>query len=445
MADGQMLSQSEIDALLRAAVGEEAEKASGGRDEALQNGQVTGPTPQKEYLNAEEKDALGEIGNITMGSASTTLSELLQQKVVITSPRVNCISQSELFDSFGVPHIVIQVEFTSGLQGYNVLVIRLRDAMVMASLMMGGDGTALPEAISELEISAASEAMNQMIGTASTSLANMFGRSINISPPVTTVLEERLENFRLPTSDTLVVVSFDMQIGNLLNTQIMQILSIETAKEEASLLWDYLMGMSSPAGDKTPEASSHETGDFKEDYRRGLDIPGSLEELTAFPEITGTSRQEGQMQGFNAGQGFPGDPTPPERGWPEADQLAGAGYYGRQGFPSQPSGTYTGMPGQGSPAFPALSQAEQRKLDLLLDVPLKVSVILGRTKRPIKEVLNFTPGAIVELTSLIDEPLEILVNGTLVARGEVVVVNENFGVRITNIISPEERLKQLKG
>lgn len=232
MVDNKMLSQEEIDAVLKGSVGGgsaetaiDTEMVSVGDTvpEMVQTENTDSPE-ELEVLNQSEVDALGEIGNISMGSASTTLSELLRQKVIITSPKVSIISQDTLYESFEVPYIVIQVEFKSGLVGYNVLVIKLKDAMAMSNLMMGGDGQVETEEISELEISAASEAMNQMIGTASTSLATMFGRPVNISPPITTVLNnEDRSKFKLPIGDNVVVVSFAMKIGDLVDTEIMQV------------------------------------------------------------------------------------------------------------------------------------------------------------------------------------------------------------------------------
>ncbi|MFZ5644586.1 MAG: flagellar motor switch phosphatase FliY [Bacillota bacterium] len=420
MVDNKMLSQEEIDAVLRASLeGEPAEAPveaeTSFAEEATSATDFIQEDPEKdvtEVLDQSEIDALGEIGNISMGSASTTLSELLHQKVLITSPKVKVVSQESLYQSFEVPYIIIQVEFKSGLVGYNILVIKLRDAMIMANLMMGGEGQVETEEITEIEISAASEAMNQMIGTASTSLATMFGRPVNISPPITTVLNsEDRSKFMLPIGESVVVVSFQMKIGDLVDTEIMQVLSIGTAKREAALLWHNLMG--------TPLE-----GEMAEDEPSFVEVE---------PEVTE-------------------EPWPSEELWPAEEPVVRetvetswqepaatvptGGGYAPPAKPSQPQAL--GF------SFPGLSEIEQRKLELLLDVPLKVSVILGRTKKPIKEVLNLTPGAIVELSSLVDEPVEVLVNGTLVARGEVVVVNENFGVRIINIISPEERLKQLR-
>ncbi|MFZ5632042.1 MAG: flagellar motor switch phosphatase FliY [Bacillota bacterium] len=416
----KMLSQAEIDALLKATSEVEPEAASG--QEIMPEEAPDSPAVEEEdsaaLLDDSEKDALGEIGNICMGAASTTLSELLHQKVLITSPRVSMVSQNELFESFKVPYVIIQVEFKAGLDGFNVLVIKLRDAMVMASLMMGGDGEVLSEEISEIELSAASEAMNQMIGSASTSLATMFGRPINISPPQTTVLESpEGRDFRLPIGDQVVVVSFKMKIGDLVDTEIMQVLSIETAKKEAALLWQDLIEPVQPNGEGAGYSVSGAEAVVEEadDSWLSKDLwPGEGPEAPAY----GKSMETKEFQGPSAG----------------AWAASGQGAEGTRARPTVSNGF----------TFSGLDPAEKRKLELLLEVPLKVSVVLGRTKRPIREVLNLTPGAIVELHSLVDEPVEILVNGTLVARGEVVVVNENFGVRIANIISPEERLRQLK-
>jgi len=420
MAENKMLSQEEIDALLNASSsGNSADDFGGEAMPDFIEETAETETNTDSVLDKGEIDALGEIGNISMGSAATTLSELLRQKVNITSPQVRLVSQRELFEGFEAPYIIIQVEFTAGLDGFNILVIRLNDAMIMSNLMMGGDGLVETDEISELEISAASEAMNQMIGTASTSLATMFGRPVNISPPVTTVWSKAEKtNFKLPIGDTVVIVSFQMKIGDLVDTEIMQVLSIETAKREAALLWHNLMGTPLPEGMELPE-------------------PPSFVESVTEEEEPWLSKDLWQDESPASAAARQQAPPLQETAWsaPAAAQPPGPGY----APPYQPPPTQVM-----NLSFPGLTNVEQRKMELLLEVPLKVSVVLGRTKRPIKEVLNLTPGAIVELNSLVDEPVEVLVNGTLVAKGEVVVVNENFGVRITNIISPEDRLKQLK-
>lgn len=338
-------------------------------------------------LSDEERDALGEIGNISMGSAATCLSEILNRKVNITYPRVSVSDYNELVKSFVVPYTVIKVRYTEGLSGSSFLVIKTSDIAVIADLMMGGDGQNPPAQLGELELSAASEAMNQMMGAAATSMADMYKRTITIAPPEATVFsqEEWSGHVDLGVEDPIVVVSFKMTIGELLDTEFMQIKGIQSAKEEVALLLPGFM----------PESKqTQDTGQSGEATETGMEEPEELE----WPEKPPV---------------LPVDSAPPASKAPRAERPATA------------------------------SSIDQTKLDLILDIPLKVTVILGRTKRSIKEVLSMGPGNIVELATLADEPVEVLVNGTLVARGEVVIVNENFGVQITSIITPQERLQYL--
>lgn len=401
MTNDNLLSQEEIDLLTGGqANGDTASDAQTAASPEKENPE------EKNMGNGDildsEKDALGEVGNISMGSASTTLSELLGQKVNITSPQVTVTNKGDLKASFKVPYLVIRVEFVEGLSGFNVLVMKVRDAKVIADLMMGGDGQLVDEAaeLNEMDISAAAEAMNMMIGSASTSLAQMFGMPVNISPPQSTVLQRPTEGdhddllSEVPDDENLVVVSFNMTIGDLVDTDIMQVLSVGTAKEQASLLLQGLEDML--AGDiSAPE---------------DVDLP-ELE--TSLPESEPSDDMMDQSEIENLVSAMATEPP-----------LAA---------PAPQS-----QPAQAAPVLPL-----PHNLDLILDIPLTVSVILGRTKKPIKDVLNIGPGAVVELQALADEPVEVLVNDTLVAEGEVVVVNENFGVKLTHIISPEERVKRL--
>ncbi|MBW2037788.1 MAG: flagellar motor switch phosphatase FliY, partial [Deltaproteobacteria bacterium] len=279
----KLLAQEEIDALLQKHNDAEDDNTGSGTQDTTSDTANSGDTPgaaassnaasgavvsgtaaldtalvsnttavSNEGLTAEEKDALGEIGNISLGSASTTLSELLGHKVKITSPRVMVVSREELLDSFATPYMVIEVKFKEGLKGFNLLILKVQDAAVLADLMMGGEGRTPAEELTDIEISATSEAMNQMIGSASTSLASIFGRTINILPPETMVLQVEDAADRLKIDEeTLVTVSFRMSIEGFLDTTIMQVMGIETAKEEASLL---LRGVSGEAGGAIPDA-----------------------------------------------------------------------------------------------------------------------------------------------------------------------------------------------
>jgi len=300
--------------------------------------------------------------------------------------------------------------------------------------------------------------MNQMIGTASTSLASIFGRTINISPPETMVLQVKDAVDRLKINEeTLVAVSFRMSIEGFLDTTIMQVMGIETAKEEASLL---LRGVLGEAGGALPGVQ--EAGEAVSDTRGERKITTGVqgaEEAAAGGRKTKKAAVTRKVEEAAASTRVTGEMT---AGTEEAGSESAHEYDQVHGdrskeFSAKQGGIYGKSPqdggiganksrGQAIP-HPAMvrmaAEMGQDKLDLILDIPLKVTVVLGRTRRPIKEVLNMTAGSIVELAALVDEPVEVLVNGTLVARGEVVVVDENFGVRITEIISPAERLQKL--
>lgn len=421
----RLLKQEEIDALLSAqnnepdSPGEEQTVASGEQQEEYIAGEGAPPAERDtappggqhggQYITAEEMDALGEIGNICMGSAATTLSILLNQKVSITSPKITISTLEELFDTFIKPHLTIHVRFTEGLSGFNLLIIRVSDANILADLMMGGEGVSASEEIDEISVSAASEAMNQMIGTASTSMATMFNRTVNISPPETKVYYNADDSgfSEYDVEGPVVVVWFNMKIGDILDTHIMQVMGFDTAREEAGLILGELIqphddkpaleAKEQPVEELSAGVDERSAGNFTE-------IEEVVQEPPAFVEPAGLYEPPA------AGTMIPHPAT---------------------------------TPSASSRAEPAAQGFDQQRLDLILDIPLKVTVLLGKTKWPIKNILGLAPGSVVELQSLVDEPVEILVNGTLVATGEVVVVNENFGVRIANIIGPRERIQNL--
>lgn len=375
---------------------------------------------ESEGLTVEERDALGEVGNICMGSAATTLSMLTGQTVNITSPQVNLTKLGVLFKSFGIPHLAIYVRFIEGLSGYNLLIMQLDDAAVLADLMMGGDGTNVTEGLTEIGVSAASEAMNQMIGSASTAMATMFRKTVNIAPPDTKIYYSSDEP-RPPDLDhegTVVVVKFKITVGSVLNTHIIQVMGVETAREQAGALLSQLS-----AGRGGEAAKERVSGTSQEKIGGSDDFVIASEEQN----IMGSFDEEMPQKEFIQPAAVSQDP----------------GFISTAELEARPLPTAGRQPG-GVPPAAASSAPNKQHLDLILDIPLKVSVLLGRTKWPIKDILEVAPGSVVELQNQVDDPVEVLVNGTLVAMGEVVIVNENFGVRITNIVGPEDRLKYLR-
>ncbi|GAB7388227.1 flagellar motor switch phosphatase FliY [Bacillaceae bacterium] len=400
MNDKEILSQEEIDALLRQSQGGETDE---------ENPDVN------EYLSPMEQDALGEIGNIAFGSAATALSSLLRQKVEITTPHVTMIHKKNLADEFPVPYVVVYVKYTEGFEGTNLLVISQEDASIIADLMMGGDGTSPSQEFTELQLSAVQEAMNQMMGSAATSMSTVFNKFVNISPPGIDILDLKKGDSPHFTDDLIVKVSFRLKIGELIDSTIMQLLPLHFAK---SMVESLMGGMA--------EASSAQEAAVREADRPAATAAGG-------GQRNAPAAQEQHQGERHADQ------------WREKSAAGATGERVSQTVQEQPLRQKV-QPVQFAPLTVGGGRqpAEDRNLDLLYDIPLQVTVELGRTKKLIKEILEMAPGSIIELDKLAGEPVDILVNNKLIAKGEVVVIDENFGVRVTDIISHEDRMQKLQ-
>lgn len=390
------LSQAEIDALLSGAGGDSSDDNSSG------GGAPASLPDNDDLLTPVEKDALGEIGNISMGSAATTLSTLLGHKVNITTPNVTVAPMNVIQQHYPLPYLVVEVAYTVGIDGNNVFAIQATDAAIIADLMMGGDGTNPEQQLTELHMSAVGEAMNQMMGAVATSLSAMFKKKIDISPPKVNLVdfgsEDVVTTDLAKSNEPVVRAAFRMEVDGLIDSEIMQILTIDVAKEMVEALMN----------DEPEEAP-----------------PPPKKAAPAPPKQA--------------------PPPPPKSQAPPPQQNYPPPGYGYGGSPMQPN-VVTNMPV--SPAqFMPLSmepvQVNESNINLILDVPLQVTVELGRTKKTIREILDLSTGSIVELDKLAGEPVEIQINGHYLAKGEVVVIDENFGVRITEIASPAERAAHL--
>ncbi|AME05276.1 flagellar motor switch phosphatase FliY [Bacillus siamensis] len=374
------LSQDEIDALLN---------GTGSQEDTEQ--------PQKANLSELERDAIGEIGNISFGSSATALSTLLNQKVDITTPSVTVISKSKISDEFPHPYVAIEVNYTEGFDGSNLLVVEQSDAAIIADLMIGGDGQGADPSLGEIHLSAVQEAMNQMMGSAATSMSTVFSKKIDISPPRVELLDvtEEKGTDRIPEDDLLVKVSFRLKVGELIDSSIMQLYPLTFAKD----LIAELMNTDQPVAEAAETVSEPQ-----ETYETPQQEPAVQQEPQAKPELP-------KRQG-TAKKAAPVQVAPVE--FQAFDQNAAAAHGSRN------------------------------NLDMLMDIPLSVTVELGRTKRSVKEILELSAGSIIELDKLAGEPVDILVNQRIVAKGEVVVIEENFGVRVTDILSQADRLNNLK-
>jgi flagellar motor switch protein FliN len=379
----QMLSQEEIDALLRGDSVQQEENES-------------------EKLDEVQQDAIGEIGNISFGSASTALSTLLNQKVEITTPTVSVVNKKNLVDEFPQPHVSVLVNYTEGFRGSNLLVIKTEDAKIIADLMLGGDGTNTAVEFSELHTSAVQEAMNQMMGSASTSMSTVFNKKIDISPPSIDIMNivEGEGTGNIPKDEYLVKVAFNLKVGSLIDSNIMQLIPVEFAKELVQEL------MEGPTEQPIDLSSADTIQVNKTEENAPVQTPGNNAH-------SNQQVQNNRIQEQSNGNRINSQPA-------NVRQVAFSEF-----------------------EEPNQQLNESRNLDMLMDIPLQVTVELGRTKRKIKEILELTHGSIIELDKLAGEPVDILVNKKLIAKGEVVVIDENFGVRITEILSQRERLNYL--
>ncbi|MEZ0537776.1 flagellar motor switch phosphatase FliY [Caldicellulosiruptoraceae bacterium PP1] len=375
-----LLSQDEIDALLRG---------------------IDNSRSQDIDLSDNEKDALGEIGNISMGTAATTLNLLLNQKVNITTPKVQVLKWEDLPNEFPSPYVAIKVKYKEGLDGINLLILKKEDVQIIADLMMGGDGKIeITDELTDLQLSAIQEAMNQMVGSASTSLSSLLGLKIDINPPEAFIIDftdnakELIPEFT-NVSD-IVKISFRMTIGQLIDSQIMQLISVDFAKKLVNAMFESTFS----GGPKMVESESPNINEVIEQKPQ--------ENKTSYESINNYQSQK------------------PKSNIPKQEK--------------KPQPVVNVSPVQ----FESFGEENNLKypenIDLLMDVPLEITVELGRTNKLIKDILEFSTGTIIELDKLAGEPVDILVNGKVIAKGEVVVIDENFGVRITDIVNPANRL-----
>lgn len=383
MMDDGMLSQDEIDALLNITEDSDEEETNSDSDA---------------YLTPLEIDTLGEIGNISLGSSATTLSTLLNQKVEITTPAVSIVKKTGLTEVFPYEHISLQVDYSDGFDGENIFLMKAKDAAIISDIMLGGEGLNPKEELTEIELSAVQEAMNQMMGASATSMSTVFNKRVDISPPLLEYEDiDKLEEVHGKIEgDVFVRVSFQLKIGELIDSNIMQLIPLDFAKVLVNQLLE-------------PEAEEEAATIAPEQPKVQQQVEQTTQS-TAKPTNQSVQSESGQSQ--HIGSQVSQNATIQSASFSEFETVD-------------------------------LSQENQRNLDMLLDIPLKVTVELGRTQQTVEDILDLSPGSVLELDKLAGEPVDVLVNNKLIAKGEVVVIDENFGVRVTDIVSQKDRLMKL--
>lgn len=423
-----MLSQDEINALLNAMDTDSSD------DEVFTSG-------NDNFLSDMEKDTMGEISNISMGTAATTLSSLVNQKVDITTPSVQLSNWNELVSAYDRPCVFLQISYKEGLNGNNILILKENDVKIIADLMMGGDGTNTDGDLTELHLSAISEAMNQMMGSASTSLSSMLNQKIDISPPIASLvdLNEVVDSSEVSDffHEDFVKISFRMTIGDLVDSEIMQLFPVEFCK---TLCNKFGVGVeesavSEPAQEqpaaKEPQVAPQQAMNQQSQPTMDMGVSNGYE----MPPM-GMQAPQGMPMNMPNGYGMPQYGMPP-MGMPNGQGMAMnmPNGYGMPQYGMPPMQEVNVQPVQFQAFSPDLVAVNQKEnINLIMDVPLEVTVELGHTTKSIQDILEFAPGTIIELNKIAGEPIDVLVNGKYVAKGEVVVIEESFGVRITEII-----------
>ena len=391
-----VLSQEEINALLN----DPGASGSGSADE----------------LTDVEKDEIGEISNICMGTAATTLFSLVNRKVEISTPVVSYSSWNNISSEYERPCVFIRIAYTEGLDGNNILILKENDVKIITDLMMGGDGTNIEGELGELHLSAICEAMNQMMGSASTSLSSMLDRKIDISPPTADVVdmtsdidEGSIDQF---LTGNFVKISFHMEIGDLVDSTIMQLYPVSFAKEMCEGVM-HNMNLGQDGGEKKETADTSAPSASNAQTAQSMQQTQASQQMANAQQMNAQSMMGGQM--MNGQQIMGGQPMM-------------GGYPTEQPVNVQPA-QFSAFSGGTVGGYPA------ENIGLIMDVPLEVTVELGRTQKSISDILDFGPGKIIELNKIAGEPIDVLVNGKYVAKGEVVVIEESFGVRITEIVN----------
>lgn len=382
-------------------------------------------------LSELQLDAIGEIMNISMGSAATAVSELLNAKVWITTPKVTVVQASELNYDRLEPAICVKIEYIKGLSGSNLMILKQDDVQLILNQLMGKPPVISPDfEFDELNISAVSEVMNQMMGASSTALAEFLGMGIDISTPTPYILSEvniaDLQNYE--QTDMVAAINFDLTIDGVIKSEFISVLDIDLA----ATLADRMIG-----GATSPEPIVTEPA------------PAPAPASQPVPQAEPVAQAAPVQQAAPVPQAAPvqqAAPIPQAAPMPQADMYAQQGYYGypnpaMYGQPvqpvmqPQPAVNYRNAQLAQFENFEAPLGSEQKEnLQLLMDVPLQISVEIGSTKKKIKDILEFSQGTIIELERQAGAPVDVMVNGNLIARGDVVVIDDNFAVRITEIV-----------
>ena len=483
------------------------------------------------HLSNEELDTIGEVMNISMGSAATAISTMLDRPVNITTPQLRQDKLANVDCSELEPAIMVKIKYVEGVDGTNIILLRRRDMQIILNLLMGNDDISGTEdfEFDDMSMSAACEVMNQMMGASATALSEVLGFPINISTPESMLIDnitDAYKNFGGENSleTEVIAISFEMDISNILNTTFTSFWPLEMAKKIVDTVTRGVHTEGSDAAPSQPAQQQVPPTTMQPDMTAQAPAMGAQQPMqpqampqqqmpTMQPDMTAQTPAMGAQQPMQP-QAMPQQQMPtmqpdmtaqtpamgaqqpmqpqamPQQQMPtmQPDMTAQAPSMGAQQMPQgygYPAQNMMGMPNYGQagwqmpyppmyapngyPAYPQQQQAVNpnvnvqkadfpvfnpgmatkgfgdSNLNLLMNIPLEVSVVIGKTKRKIRDIMDLGQGSVVELDKQTGAPAEIIVNGQLLAYGDVVVVDDNFAVRVTEIVGAEELLQSLTG
>ena len=419
-------------------------------------------------ISMMEQDAIGEVLNISMGSSATAVSSLLDRQVNISTPSVSVREFHTLDYSAMEPALIVKIEYVEGISGNNVMVFRQRDIQIILNLLMGNDDPPSDDfEFDELSMSAACEVMNQMMGAAATALSEFLNRVVNISTPTASVVTSE-DSYRdasgVQEGDEIVAVSFHIDIQDVMNSDFVSILTCSLAKEIVEQIMgnnqESLENIHAPAQPPAAVAAQEQSATSPQSAMQppaaaaapqppvtqaAPPQPAMQQPAPAAMDMT-AQQQAMQQVGMQPAYGMP----------PYGQMPYGYPMYPMPPYPQQAYGMQEPQPATQKPInvqntqFPQFtvqqtdSPTSNANMDLLMGVSLDVSVEIGQTKRKIKDIIDFGQGTVIELNKQAGAPVDIVVNGRLLARGDVVVIDDNFGVRITEIVGTKELMESLK-
>ena len=420
-----------------------------------------------------EIDALGEISNISLGSSATAISNLLDHRVDITTPSVSIVNAEDFELGSIEPAIGVEIKYVTGLEGSNIMLLKMSDIKVIVDILMGTETPDEEFELNELSLSAACEVMNQMMGAASTALSDFLGRVVNISTPQTFDLDD-LEAFkqeRLPVQQgPVVVVRFALDIEPSLKSEFMNVMSVDLARE---LLNGFNLdeekahgnepAQPEPAPTPAPPTPEPEPEPIVHDSNRTLSqeeiekmlaggippappAPEPAPAPAAAPAPTPPPAAAPAPVAAPAAAAAPGLMSPEQMAqMMQMMQMMMPMYQMQQPQPQpQAAAPEPKVINTQQPAMPQLAGVDQlgeeqaQNLDLIMGVPLEVTVEIGRTRKKVQDILSFSKGSLVILDKLAGDQVDLFVNGKCIARGEVVVIDDNFGIRIGEIVRKAE-------